>query len=100
MTQKTSLILVQDVEISIIDVKDEDYISLTDMTKKFGDSTLIKTWLRTRSTVEFLGVWEQIHNPNFNWVEFDLIKNASGSNSFALSVGQWVKKTCASCYTS
>ena len=93
--KKQTALVVQDIEISIASIQNEDYISLTDMTKKFGDTTLIKTWLRTRSTIEFLGVWEQLHNQNFNWVEFDLIKNASGSNSFALSVGQWVKKTNA-----
>ena len=85
MTQKKALILVQDVEISVIDVKDEDYISLTDMTKKFGDPGLIEHWLRNRDTIEFLGVWEQIHNQNFNTPEFGVIKKDAGANRFTMS---------------
>ena len=93
MTQKKALILVQDVEISVIDVKDEDYISLTDMTKKFGDPGLIEHWLRNRDTIEFLGVWEQIHNQNFNTPEFGVIKKDAGANRFTMSARKWATKT-------
>jgi hypothetical protein len=86
---------VKGTEVSIINHLNEDYISLTDMIKSFGDDTIIKNWLRNRNTVEFLGIWEQINNPNFNSVEFDLIRNQTGLNSFVLSVKKWVDTTNA-----
>ena len=66
---------VQGIEITIINVKDEDYISLTDMLKAKDGDFFISDWLRNRNTVEFLGIWERIYNPNFNYGEFDGIKN-------------------------
>ena len=92
---KTKTINVKGTEVSIINHLNEDYISLTDMIKSFGDDTIIKNWLRNRNTVEFLGIWEQINNPNFNSVEFDLIRNQTGLNSFVLSVKKWVESTNA-----
>lgn len=86
---------VKGTEVSIINHLNEDYISLTDMIKSFGDDTIIKNWLRNRNTVEFLGIWEQINNPNFNSVEFDLIRNQTGLNSFVLSVKKWMDTTNA-----
>jgi hypothetical protein len=92
---KTQTINVKGIEVNIIKHLNEDYISLTDMKKSFGDDTIIKNWLRNRNTVEFLGIWEQINNPNFNSVEFDLIRNQTGLNSFVLSVKKWMESTSA-----
>ena len=85
-------ILVQDIPITISTVEEIDYISLTDMVKGFdGGSELIKRWLQNRSTIEFLGVWEEINNPDFNLVEFHQIKNNVSSNSFIVSVKKWLE---------
>lgn len=92
---KTSKIIVKGVEITIIRHLNDDYISLTDMIKSFGDDSIIKNWLRNRNTIEFLGIWEQINNPDFNLVEFDLIKKQSGLNSFVLSAKKWIDSTNA-----
>jgi hypothetical protein len=74
----------------------EDYISLTDIVSGFEDGNdLIKNWLRSRATVDFLGVWERFYNKDFNWVEFDLIRAEAGSNAFRLSVQKWSEKTGA-----
>jgi hypothetical protein len=74
----------------------DDYISLTDMTKGFeGGNALIEQWLRNKDTILFLGTWEKIYNPNFNSPEFEGIKNESGSNSYYLSVKKWVYATNA-----
>ena len=75
---KTSIINVQGTDISILSHSDEDFICLTDMAKKFGDNDLIYSWMRNRNTLEFLGIWEQIHNPNFKGLEFDTFKNEAG----------------------
>ena len=76
----------------------DDYISLTDMAK-FKDSEttglVISHWMSTRYTIEFMGIWEQIHNPVFNVTEFSNIRNESGSNGFALSSKRWIEKTRA-----
>ncbi len=92
---KSKTIVVKGTEVSILTHRNDDYISLTDMIKSFGDETIIKNWLRNRNTVEFLGVWEQINNPDFNPVEFDLIRKQTGLNSFVLSVKKWVDATSA-----
>ncbi len=76
----------------------EDYICITDIAKVKNAQTtglIISHWLSTRFTVEFMGVWEKIHNPDFNVTEFSNIKNESGSNGFVLTVKQWVEKTRA-----
>ena len=73
------VINVQGAEIKIATIHDDDYISLTDMTRNFGDGDqLIKNWLQNKNTVDFLGVWETINNPNFNLVEFHQIKTEAG----------------------
>lgn len=75
-----------------------DFISLTDIAKyKDSERTnyVVQNWMRTRSTVEFLGLWEKLHNLNFNSVEFDAFKNESGSNSFSLTPQRWIEKTNA-----
>ena len=96
----TQKILVQGIEVNISSAKqnEQDYISLTDIAKhKNAEATglIIAHWLRTRYTIEFMGVWEQIHNPEFNITEFGYIKNQSGSNGFVLSAKQWIDQTNA-----
>ncbi|WP_280938409.1 KilA-N domain-containing protein [Thioflexithrix psekupsensis] len=69
-------------------------MSLTDMVSGFdGGSTLIEAWLRNKNTVEFLGIWEKLNNPNFNSLEFDGIKSQAGLNRFTLSVKMWGQRT-------
>ncbi len=82
-------------EISLITIKDNDYISITDMLKAKDGDFFISDWLRNRNTVEFLGIWEQIYNPNFNCGEFAIIKSQAGLNSYKISVKEWVQKTNA-----
>ncbi|MEA3330295.1 MAG: KilA-N domain-containing protein [Campylobacterota bacterium] len=88
-------ITVQEQDVTIIKVKDEDYISLTDMLKSKDGDFFISDWLRNRNTIEYLGVWEKIHNPNFNYGEFAIITSQAGLNSYKLSVKEWVSKTNA-----
>ena len=94
-----STIHAKDVEISIVtSINNEDYISLTDIAKYKNPefpADVIKNWLRVRSTIECLGLWEQLHNQNFKLVEFDQFKIESGSNSFVLSPQKWIKTTNA-----
>ncbi|MDP2417520.1 MAG: KilA-N domain-containing protein [Hydrogenophaga sp.] len=83
---------VQGVEIHLTQRNEEDYISLTDMVSKFeGGTSLIDSWLRSKDTIEFLGVWERINNPSFNSVEFDRIRFEAGTNRFRLSVKRWTE---------
>ncbi|MCF8370230.1 MAG: KilA-N domain-containing protein [Bacteroidales bacterium] len=93
--RKTKL-QVNDIEIVLYKQNEEEFISLTDMAK-FRDSErsdyIIQNWMRTRSTIEFLGLWEQLHNPNFKPIEFDGFKNEAGSNSFTLTPKQWIEST-------
>ena len=86
---------VNDMQITVLSIDDRDYISLTDMLKAKDGDFFISDWLRNRNTVEFLGVWEQIHNPTFNYGEFAIIKSQAGLNSYKLSVKEWVAKTNA-----
>ena len=79
---KKSTINVQGFAIDVLTLNGEDFISLTDMTRKFGGDDLIYSWMRNRNTVEFLGIWEQIHNPGFKGGEFETFKKAAGLNSF------------------
>jgi len=89
------VLTVQEREIAIIKVDDEDYISLTDMLQAKDGDFFISDWLRNRNTVEYLGIWEKIHNPKFNYGEFATITTKAGLNSYKLSVKQWVKQTNA-----
>lgn len=89
MVSKDKKIVVQGSEITFLK---DDYISLTDIAKRFGDTSLIDSWLRNKNTVEFLGVWERLNNPNFNSVEFDGIMKESGLNRFRLSTKDWNSK--------
>ncbi|MCQ2334124.1 MAG: KilA-N domain-containing protein, partial [Paludibacteraceae bacterium] len=92
-------ITVQDTAITIVNVADQDYISLTDMVNARRDEVraadVIKNWIRSRSAIEFLGTWEIIHNPNFKVVEFDHFKMQAGLHTFVMSVSEWVEKTNA-----
>ena len=97
--KKTSLINVQDTPVSIMNMNHEDYICITDMAKAKTDvaraADVIKNWLRNRSTLEFLGTWEMMYNPNFKVVEFDHFKKEAGLHTFVLSVSEWIEKTSA-----
>jgi hypothetical protein len=95
MKPKKSTIEVQGTAIAILSYKDEDFISLTDMLKAKDGDFFISDWLRNRNTVEFLGVWESIYNPRFNYGEFAIIKSQAGLNSYKISVKDWVEKTDA-----
>ena len=89
-------ILVNDTEITILEIDEKDYISITDMVKGIENGlALIEKWLRNKNTIEFLGIWEEMYNPSFNSPEFEGIKNAAGLNRFILSVKQWIEKTNA-----
>ncbi len=85
-------------EIKLYTVRDEDYISLTDIARyKDSERTdyIIQNWLRNRNTIEFLGIWEHLNNPDFNPIEFDGIRNQAGLNSFVLTAKRWIKATNA-----
>ena len=92
------IINVLDMDIALRTVNEEDYISLTDIAR-FKDNKrtdyIIQNWMRTRNTIEFLGIWEHLYNPEFNPIEFDGIRIQSGLNSFILTPKQWIKKTNA-----
>ncbi|MDV3774003.1 DNA-binding protein [Elizabethkingia anophelis] len=96
---KNNKITVQNTEITITTINDEDYISLTDMVKAKDDdiraADVIKNWIRNRGTIEFLGTWESIYNPNFKVVEFDHFKKDAGLPTFTMSVSNWVESTNA-----
>jgi hypothetical protein len=87
---------VNEIEIVLYKQNEEEFISLTDMAK-FRDSKrtnyIIQNWMRTHSTIEFIGLWEQLHNPNFKRIEFDAFRNESGSNSFTLTPKKWIETT-------
>ena len=76
-------------------INDEDYISITDMLKSKDGEFFVSDWLRNRNTIEFLGIWEELHNPKFNYGEFAIIKSKAGLNSYKISVKEWASKTNA-----
>ncbi|MFZ2455940.1 MAG: KilA-N domain-containing protein [Candidatus Altiarchaeia archaeon] len=85
-------------EITFYKNKDEDYICITDIARyKDVERTdyIIQNWLRNRNTVEFLGIWEQLNNPNFNPIEFDVFRKQAGLNSFTLTAKKWIERTNA-----
>jgi hypothetical protein len=92
---KKSTIEVQGTAITVLTAKDEDFISLTDMLKAKDGDFFIADWLRNRNTVEFLGIWETVHNPGFNYGEIAINKSQAGLNSYKISVKDWVEKTGA-----
>lgn len=90
-------ITVQDTSVSIISSNEKDYISLTDIAKYKSDepNTVIGNWMRNRNTIEYLGVWESLYNPNFNPTEFEGFKKNAGLNAFTLSPQKWINATNA-----
>lgn len=95
MSEKlTKTISVKGTEITILSFDEKDYISLTDMVKTIENGhALIEKWLRNKNTIEFLGIWEEMYNPEFNSLEFEEIINEAGLNRFILSVKQWTERT-------
>lgn len=93
--KKTKEIEVQGKKIACIKFKDQDYISLTDMVRGVDGTDHIKNWMRNRNTVEFLGLWEEMHNSNFKGVEFDTFRKQAGLNSFTLTPKKWIEATGA-----
>lgn len=95
---KKQKIYVRGTEVVIFSEEKQDYISLTDIAK-YKDSErsdyILQNWMRNRSTIEFIGLWEQLHNPDFNSIEFDGFKNEAGSNSFSLTPKRWIAATNA-----
>ncbi|MBE5863977.1 MAG: KilA-N domain-containing protein [Lachnospiraceae bacterium] len=90
-----SKIVVQDTEINVVRINEEDFICLTDMIKAKDGDFFITDWLRNRNTLEYIGIWEKVYNPSFNYGEFATIRNQSGLNSFKISVKEFVAKTNA-----
>ena len=88
-------ITVQNTEVTVLKVNGEDYICLTDMLRAKDGDFFITDWLRNRNTLEFIGIWEKVYNPNFNYGEFAIIKSQSGLNSFKISVKEFVARTNA-----
>ena len=86
---------VKDTEITVVQVNNEDYFCLTDMLKAKDGDFFITDWLRNRNTLEYIGIWEQVYNPDFNYGEFAIIKSQSGLNSFKISVKEFVERTNA-----
>ncbi len=98
MSKKSKKIEVKGTEITVIQNIEQDYISLTDIAR-FKDAKrtdyIIQNWLRNRNTIEFLGIWEKLNNPDFNPIEFEGFRNKAGLNSFVLTSKQWIEKTNA-----
>lgn len=92
---KSISIDVQGTPVLILSGKEGDYISLTDMLRAKDGEFFISDWLRNRNTVEFLGIWESVFNPNFNYGEFAIIRSQAGLNRYKISVKEWVEKTNA-----
>ncbi len=86
-------LIVKNVNINFFSQKEEDFISLTDIARyKNSDAPkdVVKNWMRNRNTLEFLGLWERINNPNFKGVEFDAVRSQAGLNSFSLTPKRWI----------
>lgn len=95
---KLTKMIVQGTEIVVFKHEDQDYISLTDIARHKDPEEpkdIVKNWMRTKGTIEFLGLWEAVNNPDFKGVEFDSFRNEAGSNSFVLSPQKWVEETHA-----
>lgn len=93
---KKRILQVKESTITVINQNGNDFINLTDMTTGFNEgSGLIGKWITNKNTLEYLGVWENINNPNFNYPEFGVIGREAGINRFIMSAGQWIKRTRA-----
>ena len=87
--------IIQGIDVAVKKFNDNDYISLTDMLRAKDGEYFVHDWLKNRNTLEYIGIWEKLHNPNFNYVEFDIIKSNAGLNRFRISVGEFVERTKA-----
>ena len=85
-------IKVQDTEVTITNINGEDYICLTDMIRAKDGDFFVADWLRNRNILEFIGIWEKVDNPSFNYGEFAIIKSQAGLNRFKISVKEFVDK--------
>lgn len=95
---KKETIIVKGISVTTFKIDNEDYISLTDIARNKNaeePKDVVKNWMRSRTTIEFLGIWEQINNPNFKGVEFDSFLFEAGSNAFTLSPSKWIEATNA-----
>ena len=95
---KKSEIIVKDVSIRTMKVNGTDYICITDIAKQKNEAEpkdVVKNWMRQKNTLEYLGLWERLHNPTFKGVEFDPLLAEAGSNSFTMSPSRWVELTAA-----
>ena len=90
-------IKVQETEITVVQVNNEDYLCLTDMLKAKDGDFFITDWLRNRNTLEYIGIWEKVYNPDFNYGEFATIRNQAGLNSFKIGVQEFAERTNAIC---
>ena len=95
--RKNETINVSGVEIRVVKFHDEDYICLTDMLKAKDGEFFITDWLRNRNTLDYIGIWEKVYNPAFNYGEFATIRNQSGLNSFKIGVQEFTERTNAIC---
>ena len=94
----TRNIIIKDKRISFVSRNGDDYISLTDIARYKNSEEpkdIVKNWMRNRSTIEFIGIWEKINNPIFKGVEFDSFRSEAGSNGFVLSPQKWIESTNA-----
>jgi hypothetical protein len=92
---KNKIITVKGKDIAVFQQQNADFISLTDMVKGFGDDTMIYSWMRNRNTLEFIGIWEEMNNPNFKGNEFVTFKSLAGLNTFNLTPKKWIEATGA-----
>ena len=93
---KNTIITVQNLPVTVVSGNESDYISLTDIARYRNDKetfSIINNWMRSRSTIEFIGLWEKIHNPNFKPLEFERFRTEAGSNYFVLSPQRWIEAT-------
>jgi hypothetical protein len=88
-------IIVKDTEVTILQIQNEDYLCVTDMIRAKDGDFFVSDWLRNRNTLEYIGIWEQVYNSNFNYGEFAIIRNQAGLNSFKISVKEFVERTNA-----
>ena len=93
--KKSETINVSGIEIRVAKFNDDDYICLTDMLKAKDGEFFITDWLRNRNTLEYIGIWEKVYNPGFNYGEFAAIRNQAGLNSFKIGVQEFTERTNA-----
>ena len=91
---KSSELDIRGITVRVVNINDEDYICLTDMLKAKDGEFFITDWLRNRNTLEFIGIWEQVYNPSFNYGEFATIRNQAGLNSFKIGVQEFAEHPC------